>query len=60
VWAAVDTLPPRQRHVVYLHYAADLSFEEIAGIIGISPSAARTHSSRGMATLRQRLQDEVS
>ena len=60
VWAAVDTLPPRQRHVVYLHYAADLSFEEIAGIIGISPSAARTHSSRGLATLRHRLRDEVS
>jgi RNA polymerase sigma factor (sigma-70 family) len=58
VWAAVDELPPRQRHVVYLHYAADLPFDEIAVIVGISPSAARTHASRGLATLRRALADE--
>jgi RNA polymerase sigma factor (sigma-70 family) len=39
VWAAVDLLPARQRQVLYLHYAADLPFEEIAGILGISASA---------------------
>lgn len=55
VWAEVDLLPPRQRHVVYLHYAAGLPFEEIGRIVGISPSAARTHASRGLATLRSRL-----
>jgi RNA polymerase sigma factor (sigma-70 family) len=61
VWAAVDALPLRQRHVVYLHYAADLPFEQIAAIIGISASAARTHSSRGLATLRSQLgTEEVS
>jgi len=58
VWAAVDELPPRQRHVVYLHYAADLPFDQIAVIVGISPSAARTHASRGLATLRRVLSDE--
>lgn len=58
VWAAVDRLPARQRHVVYLHYAADLPFEQIAAIIGISPSAARTHASRGRASLRQWLSSE--
>ena len=58
VWAAVDGLPPRQRHVLYLHYAADLTFDQIAGIIGISPSATRTHASRGIATLRGRLKIE--
>ena len=55
VWAAVDGLPPRQRHVLYLHYAADLTFDQVAGVIGISPSAARTHASRGIASLRQGL-----
>ena len=55
VWATVDTLPPRQRQAVYLHYAADLTFEDVASVLGISPSAARTHASRGLATLRQRL-----
>lgn len=58
VWAAVDELTPRQRHVVYLHYAADLPFDEVALIVGISPSAARTHASRGLATLRRTLADE--
>lgn len=59
VWAAVDHLPARQRQVLYLHYAADLPFEEIAGILGISASAARTHASRGMASLRTDLTQEV-
>ncbi len=61
VWTAVDSLPPRQRHVVYLHYASDLPFEQIARIVGISPSGARTHASRGLATLRSQLSaEEVS
>lgn len=60
VWAAVDDLPPRQRQVLYLHYAADLTFEDIAGILGISASAARTHASRGMASLRIALTQEVT
>jgi RNA polymerase sigma factor (sigma-70 family) len=55
VWQAVAELPPRQRHVLYLHYAADLTFDQIAGVIGISASATRTHASRGLAALRQRL-----
>lgn len=61
VWAVVDGLPPRQRHVLYLHYVADLTFEQIADVIGISASATRTHASRGIATLRERLSmEEVS
>jgi RNA polymerase sigma factor (sigma-70 family) len=58
VWGAVDGLAPRQRHVLYLHYVADLTFEQIATVIGISPSATRTHASRGVATLRARLSSE--
>lgn len=59
VWATVDDLPARQRQVLYLHYAADLPFEEIAGILGISTSAARTHASRGLATVRTQLSQEL-
>jgi RNA polymerase sigma-70 factor (ECF subfamily) len=60
VWGAVDDLPLRQRQALYLHYAADLPFDEIAGILGISASAARTHASRGLATVRTDLNREVS
>ena len=58
VWNAIDRLPPRQRHVLYLHYAADLTFEQIAVVIGISASASRTHASRGVASLREQLSME--
>ena len=58
VWAAVDGLPPRQRQVLYLHYVADLTFEQVADVVGISASATRTHASRGIATLRERLSTE--
>ena len=59
VWLEVDRLPARQRQVLYLHYAADLPFQEIGGILGISPSAARTHASRAVAALRSQLTEEV-
>ena len=36
VRAAVRSLPPRRRLVVFLRYFADLSYSEIAGIAGIS------------------------
>ena len=52
VWAAVDRLSDRQRQVIYLRYQADLSFEEIGTILGISASAARSHSTFALAALR--------
>jgi RNA polymerase sigma-70 factor (ECF subfamily) len=55
VWAAVDGLPIRQRAAVYLHYRADMSFDRVADVMGITPGAARTHSSRGVETIRRRL-----
>ena len=58
VWAAVDKLPLRQRQVLYLRYRADLPFADIARVIGISASAARSHATQAMATLRGRLARE--
>jgi RNA polymerase sigma-70 factor (ECF subfamily) len=58
VWATVDKLPLRQRQVVYLRYRADLPFEEISRVMRISPSAARSHATQAMATLRRRLTRE--
>jgi RNA polymerase sigma-70 factor (ECF subfamily) len=55
VWAAVDGLPIRQRAAVYLHFRADMSFDRVADVMGITPGAARTHSSRGVETIRRRL-----
>ncbi len=55
VWAEVDRLPDRQRQVLYLRYRADLSFEEIGPVLGITSSAARSHATQAVATLRRRL-----
>jgi len=55
VWAEVDRLPDRQRHVLYLRYRADLSFDSIGGVLCITPGAARTLASRGLHRLRSRL-----
>lgn len=58
VWAEVDRLPERQRSTLYLRYVVGLPFDEVATVLGISASAARTHASRGIATLRERLAAE--
>lgn len=57
VWATVDKLPPRQRAVVYLRYRADLSYDRIATIMGITANGARNDASAATATLRKRLVD---
>lgn len=55
VWAEVDRLPARQRQVIYLRYRADLTFDEIGEVLGITASAGRSHATQAMATLRRRL-----
>jgi RNA polymerase sigma-70 factor (ECF subfamily) len=55
VWSEVDRLTDRQRQVVYLRYQADLAFEEIGTVLGISASAARSHATFALAALRKSL-----
>lgn len=57
VWSEVARLPQRQRHVLYLRYRADLSFDQIGEVMGITASAARSHATQATATLRRRLGD---
>lgn len=59
VWAEVNRLPARQRQVVYLRYRADLAYEEIGRVLGISASAARSHATQAIATIRSRLAGEI-
>lgn len=58
VWAEVDRLPARQREVLYLRYRSDLTFEAIGETLGITSSAARSHATQAMATLRKRFPTE--
>jgi RNA polymerase sigma-70 factor (ECF subfamily) len=53
IWSLVDRLPLRQRQVIYLRYRADMTFEEIALVMAITPSGARAHSAKAKTNLRR-------
>jgi RNA polymerase sigma factor (sigma-70 family) len=53
IWLLVDRLATRQRQVLYLRYKADMSFEQVGGVLGITASAARAHASFAMGRLRE-------
>ena len=55
---AVAGLPRRQREVVFLRFWLDLSVDQTALAMGISPGAVKTHSSRAMDTLRDHLLED--
>jgi len=55
VLAALRGLSRRQQEVLVLRYYADLSEEEIAAALGMSRGAVKSHSHRGIATLRKLL-----
>ena len=44
VWAAVLSLPPRQRAVVVLKYYEDLSEAEIAAALDMAPGTVKSHA----------------
>ncbi len=52
VVAALRDLPERQREAIVLRYYADLSEAQIAATMRISRGAVKSHTSRGMASLR--------
>jgi len=48
----IGYLHPDHAEALLLHHEWGFSFEEIAGMLGISAAAARARASRGMADLR--------
>jgi RNA polymerase sigma-70 factor (ECF subfamily) len=54
---ALDALPPRQREALYLSACEGLSPAEVAGVLGISPEAAKASVSLARKKLRQKLCD---
>ncbi|MCB9688680.1 MAG: RNA polymerase sigma factor [Alphaproteobacteria bacterium] len=55
VRAAIDGLPESQRVVIQLHRFEQLTFEEIAAMLGASPGSVRVRASRGYGALREAL-----
>lgn len=56
---ALEKLHPSQREVIELHWIAELSFSEIAELVGASVSAVKVRAHRGYSTLRELLEDGV-
>jgi len=58
IMRAVRRLPPRQREALVLRFYLDLSAEETAITMGISPSSVRSATHRALASLGRMLQEQ--
>ncbi len=59
VVTALRGLPDRQRQALVLRYYADLSEAQIAEMMGISKGAVKSHTARGMSSLRAVLEQNA-
>jgi RNA polymerase sigma factor (sigma-70 family) len=57
-WAAVRTLPPKQRTAVALRYALDAEYSAVADAMGTSEDAARRNVHEGLKRLRREYDDD--
>ncbi|BEL03401.1 SigE family RNA polymerase sigma factor [Actinoplanes sichuanensis] len=57
VRAALSRLPRRQQAVLVLRFYYDLPVDEVAAMLGCTSGTVKTHTSRGLATLRRLLGD---
>jgi RNA polymerase sigma-70 factor, ECF subfamily len=55
IYAAIKTLPPKFRAVVWLHYKEDLTFTEIGNRLNMPMSTAKTYFHRARMRLRTTL-----
>ena len=55
---ALRRLSRRQREVVVLRYLADWPELEVADVLGCSTGTVKSHASRGLALLRQHLEEK--
>jgi RNA polymerase sigma-70 factor (ECF subfamily) len=54
---AIESLPARQRATLVLAYYQELSYHEVAEVLGCSIGTVKTQMSRALRTLAQRLPD---
>jgi RNA polymerase sigma factor (sigma-70 family) len=58
LFAALGELPKMQRAVIALRFLEDRSEEETAVVLGIAKGTVKSHTSRALAALRDRLEGE--
>ncbi len=57
LYAALNSLPAKERTSMLLHYMQGYPVKEIAAIVGVSEDAVKKHLSRGRSRLRNLLSD---
>ncbi len=57
-WSAVRALPPRQRAVLTLRFAGDLTHAQVAAALGCSEEASRQAQRDGLKALRRTMEDD--
>ena len=56
-WQAVRRLPERHQQVIALHYAADLSVDEVSSVLDVPSGTVRSDLTRARAALAVMLED---
>ncbi len=57
LWEALQRLPERQRAAIVLRHWLDLSEERTAELLGCPPGTVKSQVSRGLATMRETMND---
>jgi RNA polymerase sigma factor (sigma-70 family) len=60
LWAALRTLPTKQRQAVAYHHVAGMPYAEVAALVGGSTDAARRAAYDGIRALRRRYRNSQS
>jgi RNA polymerase sigma-70 factor (ECF subfamily) len=57
VWKTVSNLGPEYREVIHLRFAADLSYVEIAEMLGVPIGTVRSRLHRGLKAVRESIRE---
>jgi len=57
--SAVRSLPPRQREVVALKVFSDMTYEDVATVMGLTVGAVKAHLHQAVGNLRRRLTEDA-
>lgn len=60
LYDAIDSLPDRQKEVIYLKYFNGMSYDEIEEILSINYQSIRNHIYRAVKRLRKIMEDQFS
>jgi RNA polymerase sigma-70 factor (ECF subfamily) len=55
LWKNIEMLPKKQRNVIVLRIANQLSYKEISEVLSISEDAAKNNYAHGVKTLKKRM-----